>query len=74
MNSKNELRRLGGLESALTMLESPKASVVESAVLVIANCTQHDEEFCVALMRIPPEKLKLLLTFLDRTSWVLYHS
>ncbi len=67
MNSKNELRRLGGLESALTMLESPKASVVGSAVLVLANCTQNDEDFCVALMKTPSDKLRLLLSFLERT-------
>ena len=68
MNSKSELRRLGGLESALKMLESPKPSVVESAVLVIANCTQADEEFCVALLRIPPDKLRLLVSFLGGAS------
>ena len=65
MNSKNELRRLGGLESALTMLESPKASVVDSAAMVIANCSQNDEEFCVALMRSGTDKLKLLVGLLE---------
>jgi hypothetical protein len=52
---------LGGLDSALTMLESPKPSVQESALMVIANCTQSDEDFCLQLMKAPLERLQLLL-------------
>lgn len=63
--SKAELRRLGGLSGVLTMLESTKPSVQESAVLVLTNCTQDDDAFCLQLMQVPPEKLRLLLSFMQ---------
>jgi hypothetical protein len=63
--SKAELRRLGGLSGVLTMLESTKPSVQESAILVITNCTQDDDQFCLQLMQAPPEKLRLILSFLQ---------
>ena len=66
--SKAELRRLGGLSAVLAMLESPKSSVQESAILVLTNCTQDDELFCIQLMQSPQEKLRLLLSFLQGTT------
>ncbi len=65
MASKAELRRLGGLAGVLTMLESPKPSVQESAVLVLTNCTQGDDAFSLQLMQTDPDKLRLLLSFLQ---------
>ena len=61
--SKAELRRLGGLTGVLAMLESAKPSMQESAVLVLTNCTQDDDQFSLQLMQIPPDKLRLLLSF-----------
>lgn len=63
--SKAELKRLGGLTGVLAMLENPKPSVQESAILVLTNCTQGDDAFSLSLIQSPPEKLRLLLSFLQ---------
>lgn len=70
--SKAELRRLGGLDSVLQMLSAKKGTANESAVLVIANCTQSSEEFCVELIQKAGDaRITQLLEFLSSPSEVL---
>ena len=49
MAAAEELRRLGGLEAVLTMLQSRKVSIRETAALVFASSSHENDAFCCEL-------------------------
>lgn len=59
-NSAAQLKDLGGVSGALSLLESTTHSdgVRESAALALANCTQRDDDVCVALGGVGANSLR----------------
>ena len=70
-NSAAQLKDLGGVSGALSLLESTTHSdgVRESAALALANCTQRDDDVCVALGGVGAKSLRAFVDQMTCTYW-----
>jgi len=74
-SSVAELRRLGGLESALKIVQTGTSSDArESAALVLANSSQQDDEVCKRVVDLPQEVLAELVGHLKSTNAIVKKS
>lgn len=64
MSASAELRRLGGLDQVVTLLEAGESLIRENAALVLANCSQSDEDFAIRLVEHGEETWQLLCDLL----------